>query len=137
MHILSLALVLAVEAPPTVPVSGTAVHYFASAIVHSREFTPTGVIQRSTETVELQGDLVGRVLYQPTTVIDFVQGTLVNTGHQVFSGTVVGSEPVLLYDDAFRFQVNFNTGEEAGDVHLTDVIAGPKVECHLHVVGTG
>jgi hypothetical protein len=95
------------------------------------------MVRRSTETVDLNGDLIGRVLYHPTTVIDFVDGTLVNTGHQVFSGTVLGSAPVMLHDDEFRFEVNFATGSEAGKVYLTDPIAGDRIRCELDVVGTG
>ena len=63
---------------------------------------------------------------------------LVNTGNQVFSGTVLGSSPVLLYDDEFRFEVDLNTGGlESGEVHLTDRIAGPKIRCDLVAVGAG
>lgn len=120
------------------PVSGKAVHYFTTAIVHSETPTATGKIQRSTDIIELSGDLKGRVLYQPTMVIDTVKGLLVNTGHEVFSGTVLGSEPVLLHDDQFRFQVDLKTGGmESGEVHLSNRLAGPKVRCDLVVVGTG
>lgn len=118
-------------------VSGTAVHYFSSVIVHSQEPTPTGMIQRSTDTVELSGDLKGRVLYHPVTVFDFAEGTMVNTGHQVFSGTVLGSAPVLLFDDEFRFDLDLATGAHSGEVHLSDNLAGPKIRCDLNVVGTG
>ena len=118
-------------------VSGSGVHLFTSVVIHSQTPTPTGMIQRSTDIVELTGDLKGRVLYPPTSVFDFVNGTLVNTGHQVFSGTVLGSEPVMLHDDEFRFEVNLNTGTESGDVHLSDRIAGPKVACDLAIAGTG
>ena len=31
------------------------------------------------------------------------QGTLVNTGDQVYSGTIAGSDPVMIHDDQFRF----------------------------------
>lgn len=119
------------------PVQGTGVHVFSTAIVHSTEPTPTGMIQTSTETVELSGDLTGRILYQPRSVYDLVNGTLVNTGNQVFSGTVLGSAPVLLFDDEFRFEVNLVTGETRGVVHLTDSLAGPKVRCTLIVTGAG
>jgi hypothetical protein len=119
-------------------VSGRAVHYFTTAIIHSQTPTATGMIQRSTDIIELSGDLKGRVLYHPTSVFDFVKGTLVNTGNQVFSGTVLGSSPVLLHDDEFRFEVNLNTGGlESGEVHLTDRIAGPKIQCDLVAVGAG
>jgi hypothetical protein len=76
------------------------------ALVHSSTPTATGLIQRSTETVDLTGDLTGRILYHPTSVIDFSTQTVVNSGHQVFSGTVLGSEPVLLHDDTFRFEID-------------------------------
>ena len=125
--------------PParTVQVAGSGVDHLDTAIVHSEEPTATGMIQRSTQTVELTGDLVGRVLYHVTSVFDFAQGTLVNTGEQVYSGTVAGSAPVLLYDDEFRFAANLVTGEERGQVYLLDSLAGPKVGCTLDVVGTG
>jgi hypothetical protein len=140
--VLALALACAAGSPAsarsrTYPVSGTAVHMLTTAIIHSQEPTPTGLIQRSTDIVELSGDLEGRVLYHPTTVIDLAKGTLVNTGHQVFSGTVLGSAPVMLLDDEFRFEVNLVNGMESGDVHLTDHVAGPKVRCDLVVAGTG
>jgi hypothetical protein len=119
-------------------VSGRAVHYFTTAIIHSQTPTATGIVQRSTDIIELTGDLKGRVLYHPTSVFDFVEGTLVNTGNQVFSGTVLGSSPVLLHDDEFRFEVDLNTGGlESGEVHLTDRIAGPKIACNLVAVGAG
>src|SRR5688572_17407971 len=109
-------------------VSGKAVHHFTTAIIHSETPTPTGKIQRSTDIIDLSGDLKGRVLYHPTSVIDTVKGTLVNTGNQVFSGTVLGSEPVLLHDDKFRFQVDLKTGGmESGEVHLSNSLAGPKI----------
>ena len=129
----------AVVAAPsaTHPVAGSGVHLFTSSVIHSQELTPTGMIQRSTDIVELSGDLKGRVLYHPTSVFDFVNGTLVNTGNQVFSGTVLGSSPVMLHDDEFRFEVNLNTGRESGEVHLSDRIAGPKVRCDLIITGTG
>src|SRR6185369_5881556 len=50
------------------------------------------------------------------TEIDFVHKMLVNTGNQVYSGTIAGSAPVMLHDDRFRFQVNLATGEEHGRV---------------------
>ena len=125
------------DAITTVAVAGSGEDQLTTAIVHSQEATPTGKIQRSTEIVELRGDLKGFVLYHVTSVFDFAAGTLVNTGDQVFSGTVAGSTPVMIHDDQFRFRVNLATGEEAGKVYLFDHIAGPKVRCQLDVVGTG
>jgi hypothetical protein len=124
--------------PLTRSVSGTAVHHFTTAIIHSETPTATGKVQRSTDIIDLSGDLKGRVLYHPTTVIDTVKARLVNTGSQVFSGTVLGSEPVLLYDDRFRFEVDLKTGGvESGEVHLSNNLAGPSVRCDLVVVGAG
>jgi hypothetical protein len=129
----------ATGAPATriVRVTGSGVDLLDGAIVHSKEPTSAGMIQQSTETVELTGDLQGRVLYHVTSVFDFTQGTLTNTGHQVFSGTIVNSEPVMIHDDRFRFDVNLATGTESGVVYLSDRIAGPKVRCTLQVLGTG
>jgi hypothetical protein len=129
----------AVEAELTTvrQVAGIGVHFMTTVIVHSSEPTETGRMQRSTETIDLTGDLTGRILYQPTSVIDFANATLINTGHQVFSGTVLGSAPVMLYDDEFRFEVNLATGAAAGKVYLTDNIAGPKIRCELDIVATG
>jgi hypothetical protein len=121
----------------TVQVAGSGVDHLDTAIVHSQQPTETGMIQRSTETVELTGDLHGRVLYHVTSVFDFARGTLVNKGDQVYSGTIAGSRPVLIHDDAFRFEVNLVTGEESGQVYLFNHLAGPKVRCTLEVVGTG
>ena len=119
------------------PVAGSGVHYLTTAIIHSTQPTATGKIQTSTETLELTGDLTGRVLYHPTSVFDFAAGTLVNTGHQVFSGTILGSAPVMLHDDQFRFDVNLATGTVAGKVYFTDNIAGPKIVCELDITGAG
>jgi hypothetical protein len=121
----------------TAPVSGGGVHFFTTAIVHTQVPTQTGFVQTSTETVELYGDLKGRLLYHPTSVFDFSAGTLVNTGHQVFSGTVLGSAPVLLHDGDFRFEVNLATGATIGQVYLARRIAGAHIRCRLEVVGTG
>lgn len=123
--------------PITVKVAGTGVDDLKNALVHSQKPTPTGSIQQSTEIVELFGDLRGRVLYHVTTVINGVNGTLVNTGEQVYSGTIAGSLPVMIHDDQFRFEVNLITGKETGQVFLIDHIAGPKVRCMLDVAGTG
>lgn len=121
----------------TVAVSGTGTDLLNGAIVYSKETTSTGSIERSTVDVELNGDLHGRVLYQVTTKVDTARGTLVNTGDQVFSGTVAGSKPVMIHDSKFRFEVNLNTGAESGSVFLVDHIAGPRVRCELSVTGTG
>lgn len=123
-------------------VSGTGIHYFddlpgRNVIIHSVVPTEKGIEQRSTETIDLFGDLEGRVLYQPKTVIDNQAGTLVNTGNQVFSGMVLGQGPVLLHDDLFRFDVNLQTGETSGEVFLVDRIDGPRVTCVLEIFGTG
>ena len=120
-----------------VHVTGSGFDALNAAIVHSQEPTPTGMVQKSTETIELKGDLTGKVLYHVTSVFDFVNGTLVNTGEEVYSGTIAGSEPVMIHDDQFRFDVNLATGAESGQVYLFNHIAGPKVRCTLHVVGTG
>jgi hypothetical protein len=121
----------------TVKVSGSGFDDLKNAIVHWERPTATGKIQQSTEIVELYGDLRGRVLYHVTSVFDFVAGTLVNTGEQVYSGTVAGSAPVMIHDDQFRFEVNLITGKETGQVFLFNHIAGPKVRCTLEGVGTG
>jgi hypothetical protein len=120
-----------------VQVSGTAIHYFTNVIEHSERPTKNGVVKRTTETIDLDGDLVGRVLYQPRSRINYNAGTLVNTGRQVFSGTVLGSKPVLLFDDEFRFDVDFFNGTTVGKVFLNDRIAGPRINCELDIIGTG
>jgi hypothetical protein len=135
-HIVAAVLSIA-PAPSTVQVAGSGVDHLDTAIVHSKQDTPTGLIQRSTETVDLTGDLNGRVLYHVTSVFDFVHGTLVNTGDQIYSGTIAGSAPALIHDDQFRFEANLVTGGESGQVYLFDHIAGPKVRCTLAVAGTG
>jgi len=121
--------------PDSVPVSGTGMHYFSTAIIHHREATATGEVVRSTDTVELHGDLEGRILYHPFSVFDYEAGTLVNTGSQVFSGAVLGGGPVLLYDDQYRFEVNLATGETVGSVLLTQPLAGNVQGCELTVTG--
>jgi hypothetical protein len=121
----------------TVKVAGTGFDDLKNAIVHWQKPTTTGSIQQSTEIVELFGDLRGRVLYHVTTVIDSVNGTLVNTGDQVYSGTIAGSMPVMIHDDQFRFEVDLTTGKETGQVFLFNHIAGPKVRCALEGAGTG
>ena len=125
------------ETSRTVTVSGSGFDDLKNAIVHWEKPTPTGKIQQSTQLVELYGDLRGRVLYHVTSVFDFVKGTLVNTGDQVYSGTVAGSAPVMIHDDQFRFEDNLVTGKDVGQVFLFNHIAGPKVRCMLEGVGTG
>jgi hypothetical protein len=136
--IFSLGLVLSTDAigenrTRAVPVSGTGVDHLNTALIHSEEITATGKIVRSTQIVELAGDLKGRVLYHVTSVFDFVAGTLVNTGDQVYSGTILGSAPVMIHDDRFRFEVDLVSGEETGKVFLFNHIAGPKVRCELEL----
>ena len=78
------------------------------------------------------------MLYHPTTVIDFATNTLTNTGHQVFSGTILGSEPVLIADDSFFFNVDMSPGgATTGTAFLSDRIAGPRARCVIQIVGTG
>jgi hypothetical protein len=125
----------------TIPVSGSGVHFNTTAVVHSRQPTPTGMIQRSTEIAKLTGDLNGYILYHPTSEFDFVNNTLVNTGTQLFSGTIAGSDPVILHDDEFRFEVDLATGATRGEVHLSRSKDAPDrgewYECDLVIVGTG
>jgi hypothetical protein len=132
-----LAIAQSWDGTTTIPVAGTGFDRLTTALIHSKETTPTGMIQKSTEIVELAGDLKGFVLYHVTTVVNSSHGTLVNTGDQVFSGTIAGSAPAMIHDDQFRFDVNLATGNETGHVYLFDHIAGPKVKCALDVVGTG
>lgn len=99
--------------------------------------TGTGVELRTTETIDIFGDLNGRVLYHPETVIDETAGTLVNTGKQVFSGSVLGEGPFLMLDEFFRVDVNLVTGETNGTVVLVDPLDGSGVQCVLRIVGTG
>lgn len=121
----------------SIEVSGTGTDISSGAIVHSRVQTPKGTVQISTEIVELRGDLVGKVLYQVTSTVDPTKEKLVNTGDQVFSGTVAGSDPVMIRDTKFHFEAHLKTGEDFGDVYLSQPMAGPEVRCTLHVVGTG
>lgn len=129
------------EAPVTIPVQGSAIHYFSTAVEHSVEPTETGQIVRSTDVIRLSGDIEGFALYHPTTVIDGRAGTLVNTGTQIFSGTIGGSDPVILHDNRFRFEVDLQTGATRGQVFLGRSEDAPHrgfwIECELTVVGTG
>ena len=118
-------------------VSGTGIHFESEGLEHSLEPTNSGFVRTSTDIVELSGDLVGRALFQPVSVINLVEGTILNTGSQVFSGTVLGSEPVVIHDDRFRFDIDLNTGQTTGDIFLTDNVSGPIVRCILQMQGTG
>lgn len=131
-------------APPateTFQVRGTGVHYFSTAVRHTRTEEETGETLRTTEIIRLEGDLNGYVLYQPVTRIDYATSTLANTGTQLFSGTVRDSDPVLLHDDTFRFEVDLDTGATVGRVHLRRSRDAPHpeywYECDLEVTGTG
>lgn len=46
-------------APQPISVSGSALHYVSEAIIHSQDPADDGMIQRSTDVVELAGDLSG------------------------------------------------------------------------------
>ncbi len=124
-------------APRTVQVHGAGVDRADSTIVHSEQQGAGGLVRTATEIVELEGDLHGRVLYQVTTRLDAERHRLTNTGRQVYSGTVAGSGPVLLYDDQFVFHVDLATGAEQGTVYLVHPLAGPSVRCRLSVQGSG
>jgi hypothetical protein len=124
-----------------IQVSGRGVDLASEAIVHSEESTPNGLIRRLTEIVRLTGDLRGYVLYQPTQQFDYVNNTLIVTGTNFFSGTIAGSDPVVLRSDESRFEVNLATGAETGKVQLTRSNDAPDkgrwFDCELAVVGTG
>jgi hypothetical protein len=129
------------ERQETIPVSGSTVDFASEAIIHSQESTPTGMIQKATETVRLSGDLSGYGLYQTIREFDFPNSSLVVTGQNLFSGTIAGSGPVILRSDESRFEVDLATGEEVGHVHLTRSNDAPDkgswYECDLVIVGTG
>jgi hypothetical protein len=84
-----------------------------------------GVAGEERHVGQLIGDLNGTILFNPTSVFDFANGTLLNTGTQFFSGTAAGSEPVILYDDSFRFEIDLTTGATLGTVHLSRSIDAP------------
>ena len=118
-------------------VMGTGIHYESDGIEHSVVPTENGYLRRSTDIVELSGDLQGFAVFQPISSINLAEGTIVNTGTQVFSGTVLDSEPVMLHDDGFRFDINVDTQETTGRIYLTDRLSGPVVRCILEMRGTG
>ena len=126
---------------PAIPVSGSAVFFATTVVVHSEEPTETGMIQRSTGVVKLSGDVSGWVLFHPTSEFDFAAGTLVNTGTQIFAGTIAGSEPVILHDDEFRFDIDLATGATVGEIYFSRSNDAPHrggwYECRLAMVGTG
>ncbi|WP_414830184.1 hypothetical protein [Alteromonas sp. H39] len=119
------------------PVSGTATHYFPTAILHTSEPTGEGKTERSTDTIDLNGDIRGRIVYHVTSEFNFIEGTLINTGYQVFSGTVLEGDPVMILDDNFMFRVDLHTGDTHGDVFLNRPLAGKRTQCRLKVTGTG
>ncbi|HUL18471.1 MAG TPA: hypothetical protein VLV29_04320 [Steroidobacteraceae bacterium] len=121
----------------TIHVTGRGVDRMDGALVHSEQQTPAGLTRISTAVVELEGDLHGRVLYQVTTRIDSARRKLTNTGRQVYSGTIAGSGPVMLYDDSFVFEANLASGSEHGQVHLVRHLGSPAARCELQVSGTG
>src|SRR5450631_2178038 len=88
----------AVSKVRSVQVAGSGTDLLSGEIVHSKRQTPNGMVKRSTGIVELKGDLIGRVLYHVTSTYDTTNDTLVNTGDQVFSGTVANSDPVMIHD---------------------------------------
>ena len=47
------------------------------------------------------------------------------------------SDPVVLHDDDFRFDVDLNTGATTGEIFLVDRIAGPRIRCLINMIGTG
>ena len=118
-------------------VSGNAVHFFSTSISHSEKMIEGGKIAYTTDTIDIKGDLNGRVVYHIKSVFDFQKQTLVNTGHQVFSGTIKGSMPVLILDDQFEFNVKLDTGAVLGKVYLNQTLAGESIECNLTITGTG
>src|SRR5450631_4263470 len=70
----------AVSKVRSVQVAGSGTDLVNGAIVHSKKETPTGTIEKSTGSVELKGDLTGRVLYHVTSTVDLTNNTMVNTG---------------------------------------------------------
>lgn len=125
----------------TFAVSGSAVHYLSTSVVHSQQQTANGMVQLSSEVIRLTGDVNGYVLYHPTGTFDFANQTLVNTGTQIFSGTVAGSGPVIMHDDQFRFDINLANGATTGSVYLGRSKDAPDkggwFECNLSVTVTG
>lgn len=124
-----------------IPVAGSTILFAASVVIHSEEPTDNGLIQRSSAAGLLTGDLSGTLLFHPTSVFDFANGTLVNTGTQFFAGTIAGSDAVVLHDDRFRFDVDLNTGATTGSVHFSRSNDAPHkgswFQCDLVIVGTG
>lgn len=138
-QVLSASLVPAGGQP--IPVSSTGLLLAPETIVHSEEPTPTGMIQRSTSVVKLTGDVNGWVLFHSTSDFDFAAGTLVNTGTQVFSGTIAGSDPVLLHDGEFHFDIDLATNATTGEISFSRSGDAPHkggwYDCEWTMVGTG
>lgn len=132
---------LVTPAGQPIPVSSSGLLLAPWTIVHSEEPTPTGVIQKSSSVVKLTGDVNGWVLFHATSVIDFVNGTIVNTGTQIFSGTIAGSAPVILHDDEFRFDIDLTTGATTGEIFFSRSGDAPDkggwYDCYWTMVGTG
>jgi hypothetical protein len=128
-------------APHAFAVSGSTALLRASEAIHSTAEVEGGLIQRSTIAGRLTGDLDGVILFHATSVIDFTSGTVVNTGTQFFAGSVAGSDPVILHDDRFRFDIDLGTGATTGRVRFARSNDAPHrggwFECDLVVVGTG
>jgi hypothetical protein len=110
----------------------------ASVRIHLRIRTQTDTIPGANPKVE--GGLNGYLLEDTTSTFDFATNTLVNTGPMFFSGTVLGSEPVILNGD-HRFDVDFTTGNTMGEVHLRRSNDAPHkgfwYECDLVAVDAG
>jgi hypothetical protein len=129
------------ERSESIPVTGSAVYYGSSAILHSEEATGNGTIQRGTAVVRLSGDVSGWVLYHVTSTFDAGSATLENTGISSFSGTIAGSDPVFLAGDRSRFTADLSTKKMTGEVLLSRSSDAPGdsgwFDCRLVVVGTG
>lgn len=119
------------------PVSGQAIHYFPTAIMHSVVETDGSKTEQRSDTIELSGDIVGRIIYHVTSKTNYAAASQVNTGYQVLSGSILGGEPVMLLDEDFSFTVNLNTGDVLGSVFFSQTLAGAPIQCRLTVTGTG
>ena len=102
-----------IEGTTTVKVAGTGFDDLKNAIVHWQKPTPTGMIQQSTEIVELYGDLRGRVLYHVTSVFDFVEGYAREYGRAGVLGNDRGLSP--RHDSRRPVPVRGQPGHGRGD----------------------